>query len=146
MAELRTQSPRRAVPRLAEPPSPGRSEDPVIRSSSWFGPATNPSRDIVKCQSTLPAAVCGRVSLMRRSLWSGGGPNLCPIGSYLNFGIIFWYRATTKSLPNEFSEVCNIRAPTRTTVELPWSYASSPRPLTLVPPLAYNEKLSADIT
>ena len=27
---------------------PGRTETPVIQSISWFGPATNPSRDIAK--------------------------------------------------------------------------------------------------
>jgi hypothetical protein len=41
---------------------PGRNEIPVIQSIPWFGPATNPSSDIVKCQSTLPAAVCRSVS------------------------------------------------------------------------------------
>ena len=40
---------------------PGRAT-PVIQSIAWSGPATNPSSDIVKCQSTLPPAVCGRVS------------------------------------------------------------------------------------
>ena len=37
---------------------PGRCVIPVIQSIVWFGPATNPSSDMVKCQSTLPAAVC----------------------------------------------------------------------------------------
>ncbi|WP_218034802.1 hypothetical protein [Acrocarpospora corrugata] len=42
---------------------PGWGEMPVIiQSISWFGPATNPSRDMVKCQSTLPFAVCGSMS------------------------------------------------------------------------------------
>src|SRR5215467_570398 len=44
------------------PISPGRSENPVIQSMAWFGPATKPSSDIVKCQSTFPAAVCRSVS------------------------------------------------------------------------------------
>ena len=29
----------------------------IIQSISWFGPAHDPSRDIVKCQSTLALAV-----------------------------------------------------------------------------------------
>src|SRR5438067_7560200 len=47
---------------------PGRNEIPVIHSISWFGPATNPSNDIVKCQSTFPPAVCGSVSLIHSYL------------------------------------------------------------------------------
>jgi len=31
--------------------------NPVIQSISWLGPATNPSNDIMKCQSTFPLAV-----------------------------------------------------------------------------------------
>src|SRR5215213_11638074 len=45
---------------------PGRNEMPVIQPISWLGAATNPSSDIVKCQSTFPPAVCGRVSVIRR--------------------------------------------------------------------------------
>ncbi len=41
---------------------PARNENPVIQSIAWFGPATYPSSDIVKCQSTLPPAVCRSVS------------------------------------------------------------------------------------
>jgi hypothetical protein len=37
-------------------------EADVIQSIAWFRPATNPSSDIVECQSTLPPAVCGSVS------------------------------------------------------------------------------------
>jgi hypothetical protein len=33
---------------------PGRMVNPVIQPISWFGAATNPSRDIVKLQSTFP--------------------------------------------------------------------------------------------
>jgi hypothetical protein len=46
---------------------PGRCEVPAIQSIPWPGPATNPSRDIVKCQSTLPSAVCRSVSLILAS-------------------------------------------------------------------------------
>ena len=47
------------------PINPGRSETPVIQSMRWSGPATNPSRDIAKWNSTFPSAVCGVVSPMR---------------------------------------------------------------------------------
>jgi hypothetical protein len=36
----------------------------IIQSMSWSGPATNPSRLMVKCQSTLPSAVCGAMSFI----------------------------------------------------------------------------------
>jgi hypothetical protein len=52
---------------------PGRNENPVIQSISWFGPATNPSSDIVKCQSTFPPAACGSVALIRHLLRSACG-------------------------------------------------------------------------
>jgi hypothetical protein len=45
---------------------PGRTVKPVIQSIAWSGPATNPSRDIVKPQCTFPVAVCGSVSLIGR--------------------------------------------------------------------------------
>src|SRR5437764_815045 len=47
---------------------PGRTEKPVIQSISWFGPATKPSNDIRKCQSTFASAVCLSVSVIRRLL------------------------------------------------------------------------------
>jgi hypothetical protein len=56
--------------------TPGLPEIPDIQSISWFGPATKPSSDIVKCQSTLPAAVCGSgwgVVFMHGETAPGGG-------------------------------------------------------------------------
>ncbi len=43
---------------------PGRKSKPVSQLMSWSGPATKPSRDIVKCQSTFPEAVWGVKSSM----------------------------------------------------------------------------------
>lgn len=43
---------------------PARKEMPVIQSMLWFGPATNPSKDIRKCHSTFPPAICGSVSFI----------------------------------------------------------------------------------
>src|SRR5205823_12016469 len=47
---------------------PGLVVNPVIQPISWFGPATNPSRDIVKVQSTFPGAVFDSTSLIGRLL------------------------------------------------------------------------------
>ncbi|AGM05731.1 hypothetical protein AORI_3146 [Amycolatopsis keratiniphila] len=41
------------------PTRSGRNVVPVIQSMPWPGPATKPSSDIVKCQSTFPSAVWG---------------------------------------------------------------------------------------
>jgi hypothetical protein len=47
---------------------PGRNDTPVaIQSIAWPGPATKPSSDIAKCQSTFPPAVCGAVSCIGAS-------------------------------------------------------------------------------
>ena len=48
--------------------SPGRFVASGIQSMLWPGPATNPSSDMEKCHSTLPAAVWGLVSSMVGSL------------------------------------------------------------------------------
>ncbi len=63
-----------AVVSASSSTSPGRNKVPVIQSIAWSGPATNPSRDIVKCRSTLPAAVCRSVSAIR--LYSTGTPRV----------------------------------------------------------------------
>src|SRR5215469_13443766 len=63
------------------PTSPRRSENPVIQSIAWFGPATKPSSDIVKCQSTFPAAVCRSVSHIGASSTSGSDRPCCRVTS-----------------------------------------------------------------
>ena len=64
MALSKPSRPARTAPvvRVYSSIRPGLTATPVSQCMSCSGQATKPSSDIVKCQSTFAAAVCGSVS------------------------------------------------------------------------------------